>query len=132
VVKISDMGGTPVFTAIGRIYEGPDGPEASPDIQEAKTHDTDYTIRKSKGVTFGPLSFGILFDGDDEQHAQLLSASHNPDEPIDFQYLKNDTGKTKFTFKAFVKTSPAAPVDGFNTLKVELIISSDITLGVWT
>lgn len=127
-LKISDMGGTPVFTAIPSAKNF-DGPNMSSEEIDVTTHDSSGNYRETLPTFLdaGELSFDILFDPANAQHEALLDSFENK-TLVDYKLIFQDTGNTEWDFSAFVKSfSPSNGLEDASSASVTLRINGAIT-----
>ncbi len=111
ILKMSDMGATPVFTAIAQIISlTPPGWERG----EAEAVDHDLTTAKEylNDALYeqGEVTFGIHWDPADATHDEttgLIEVATSGDA-TDFQIIFPDTNATQFDFSAFVRFRPGS------------------------
>jgi hypothetical protein len=127
-VKVSNMAASsPTFTAIALIESGPSGPSLSPNMIEAYTHDQNLPHKKPTYVTTSPVTFTILYDSADTQHAQLRDAAKAKTR-LDFQMVLDDTGDEQLAFSGYVGFEWMAEPGDFNKVNITIEIDGDITI----
>lgn len=127
-LKISDMGGTPVFAVIPGCKNF-DGPNLSAEEVDVTTHDSagDYRETLPTFLDAGELSFDMLYDPANAVQ-ELLLAAYESKQLTDFKLIFKDTGATEWAFSAFVKGfTPSNPLEDASMASVVLRISGAIT-----
>lgn len=128
ILKMSDMDAvTPVFTAIGEIKEGPEGPSYSRDTIETTSHESPLGYKEFMGSLrdAGEVTFSINWKPDDPTHDPTtgLVWAYHEDYPIDFQLIFPDPDATQCDFSAIVTGfTPASPLDDVMNAGVTLKI----------
>jgi hypothetical protein len=127
-IKVSNMAASsPVFTAIALIESGPSGPSLSPNMIEAYTHDQNLPHKRPTYVTTSPVTFTILYDSSNTQHAQLRDAAKAKTR-LNFEMVLDDTGDEELDFAAYVGFEWSAEPGDFNKANITLEIDGDITI----
>ncbi len=124
-VKIGDAASPEVFTAIAQITSGPDGGGISPNMIEARVHSQEATIRRVTNVNYEPISFTVLYDSSDTQHA-LLKTSAAAGTLKNFTILGADTGAELMTFSAYIGINFSKNPDGWDEMSVNLEIDGAV------
>jgi len=130
-IELGDGASPEVFTAIEMITEGPDGPSIDPRIISALHHDSLDEVVRVTGTTKSPVTFGVLFDSSNTQHAALVTAA-NAGTRKNFRVKINEEGKQQLSFAAYIGVKWSEPREGFNTLSVTLTIDGAVSVGTWT
>lgn len=126
-IKLGNGASSEVFTEIEGVFNGPNGPDASPNIIEARHHSSDSTIRKAAYLNPATVSFSIYYDSSNVQHAALLTAARALTKK-NFQQLLTDDGAEQYAYGAFIGMTFRGDVDGFNVYDVTLSIDGDIAV----
>lgn len=120
-LSVSDMASSPTFTAIANISAGPDGPGFTQSFIEAVTHSATQRLRKKTFTDIGPVTFEVLYDSSNTQHAQLRDAS-KAGTLLDFRATSTDTGAEVAAFSAWVDFNVGRDPNGFNTAQITLTL----------
>jgi hypothetical protein len=123
-----ESGSPAAFSAIDGVFDGPNGPGWQPNIIEARHHGSTSIFRKVSNVDEQPVTFSLYYDSSDANHEALRDAAMQKLK-TNFQMTLTDAGAETYTFGAYVRFNLTAPVDGFNTAAVELVIDGGIELG---
>lgn len=127
-LKIGDGATSESFNAIQKITNGPNGPNFNCRIIEASSHSDAAIIKKASLRDNGQVTFDLLYDSTDTQHA-LLMTNHLAKTVTNFQMILTDTGAEQYAFSAIVSTMNfSGQAEGWNTMAVTLEISGDITV----
>jgi hypothetical protein len=126
-IQVSNMATTPAFTAIPHIDSGPSGPSLSANMIEAYTHDATLPHRKPTYVSTGPITFTILYDSGNTQHAQLRDAAKAKTK-LNFRQILDDDGAEQLAFAAYTSFEWSAEPGDWNKANITLDIDGDITI----
>ncbi len=125
-VKIGDAASPEVFTAIDDITAGPDGGGITPAMLEARVHSQEAVIKRVTTVNYEPITFTVLYDSSDTQHA-LLKTSAAAGTKKNFQIVGADTGAEQMAFGAYIGVNFSKNPDGWDEMTVNLDIDGAVT-----
>jgi hypothetical protein len=119
-------GTSPVtYTAIARVSEGPNGLGEQANFLEARPHDSTSVVRKPTYVTVSPLTFTILYDPANTQHAALVDSVKT--KAVKAFRLTTASGE-ECTFNAYVSYERSLSPDGWEQLAITLTPEGDVTI----
>ncbi len=125
-VQIGNGGSAETFADIDNITSGPDGGGIEPSIITAKVHSQQNDIKRATGVTYTPVTFTVLYDSSDTQHAALVAAAA-ANTLKNFKIIKQDAGAEQLAFSAYVGVDFSDNPDGWVEMSVNLEIHDDVT-----
>lgn len=128
-LKIGNGASPEVFSAIEGI-RNLQGPTMDREMIDA-THHASAGGYRQKLVSFkdgGTVTFDLLFDSTDTEHA-LLFTEYAAGSLVNFQQVMPDTGAQQFAYAGYVKTiTPSAPIDDVLTYAVTIEVSGNVTI----
>lgn len=119
--------GTPVYTLIEGIFNGPNGPNNAREFVSARHHSSPATHKKPTVAADRRVTFSLYFDRSNAQHAALELASMNGTK-LPFQQFLNEETEKWWEYEAYVTVDFSADVDGLNTAAVEFAIDGELYL----
>lgn len=127
LIKIGDAASPEVFTTIDDVISGPDGGGITPNIIRAFPHSATAEIKAVTHVTYEPISFSVLYDSSDTQHAALITAAAAKTKK-NFQIVGTDAGAEQMAFGAYIGMNWSKNPDGWDEMSVTLEIDGAVTL----
>lgn len=126
-IKIGDGASPEVFTEIPGVHNGPSGPSFEPQMIEQRHHGSVDPVQKPTIVKKAPVTFDILYDSSDTQHAALITAAKDLTRE-NFKMELQDAGAEIYAFGAYVQATFKGEVEGFNVYSISLNVDGAITI----
>ena len=126
VVAIGDGATVETFNALGNVLSGPNAIGFEPQFIEAMPHDSTNPISKPTYVKNPAITFDVLYDSADTQHAAVVTSAKNKTKK-NYKITLTDTGAEIYSFGAYASVSVKADPEGFNVMSVTLTPDGGIT-----
>ncbi|HQY23183.1 MAG TPA: hypothetical protein PK389_05485 [Gammaproteobacteria bacterium] len=126
LIKIGNGASSETFATIDDVTAGPDGGGLSTTMLTARVHSQASEVKRVSGTTTEPISFTVLYDSADTQHA-LIKTNAAAKTRTNFQIVGADFGAEQMAFAAYIGYNFSKNPDGWDEMSVTLEIDGDVT-----